>query len=171
MSKSFTVLALTVLSLAPCAVLSQPMSLSMVGVGSHGYDFMIGSWSCTNSVPSRVGGPSTSRFTISRSANGALFVRSTAANYDTASYVVYSSKTKTWWSPTAYADGSYNMESTRQTGAKTVWTGTLFDAASGRANPIRDTFTFPNPTTQTDITQVQIGGTWRTEANSTCTKS
>ena len=171
MSKFFTVLALTVLGLAPGIALSQPMSVSMVGVGAHGYDFMIGSWSCTNSAPSRLGGPSTSSFTISRSVNGALLVHSTAANYDTSSYVVYSAKTKTWWSPTAYADGSYNFESTKQTGAKSVWTGTLFDAASGTTNPIRDTFTFPNPTTQTDVTQVQVGGTWKTEANSTCTKS
>jgi hypothetical protein len=171
MSKLLPVLTLAVGSLTPCVALSKPMPLSMVGVGPHGYDFMIGSWSCTNSVPSRLGGPSTSAFTISRSAGGALFVRSTAAGYDTASYVVYSSKTKTWWSPTAYADGSYNLESTRQTGAKTVWTGTLFDASSGKTNPIRDTFTFPNPTTQTDQTQVQMGGTWKTEANTTCTKS
>jgi hypothetical protein len=171
MSKFFGVLALAVLSLAPSAVLPATMPLSMVGVGPHGYDFMIGSWSCTNSVPSPLGGPSTSSFTISRSVNGALFVRSSAVNYDTSSYVVYSAKTKTWWSPTAYADGSYNVESTRQTGVKTVWSGTLFDASSGRMNPIRDTFTFPNATTQTDITQVQLGGTWKTEANTTCKKS
>ncbi|MBV8066687.1 MAG: hypothetical protein JO113_01835 [Candidatus Eremiobacteraeota bacterium] len=171
MSKFFTVLALTVLGLAPGIALSQPMSVSMVGVGAHGYDFMIGSWSCTNSVPSRLGGPSTSSFTISRSANGALFVHSTAENYDTASYVVYAPKTKTWWSPTSYADGSYNFESTRQTGAKTVWTGTLFDASSGKTTSIRDTFEFPNATTQTDLTQVETAGTWKTVANSTCKKT
>jgi hypothetical protein len=171
MSKFFSVLALAVLGFAPSTVVSATMPLSMVGVGPHGYDFMIGSWSCTNSVLSRLGGPSTSSFTISRTVNGALFVRSTAASYDTASYVVYAPKTKMWWSPTAYADGSYNVESTRQTGARTVWTGTLFDAASGQTNPIRDTFTFPNPTTQTDVTQVQVGGSWKTEANSTRTKS
>ena len=171
MSKFVRVLALGAFALAPCAALSAPMPVSMVGVGPHGYDFMIGSWSCTNTVPSRLGGPSNSSFTISRSVNGALFVHSTAANYDTSSYVVYSPKTKTWWSPTAYADGSYNLESTRQTGAKTIWTGTLFDAASGTTNPIRDTFTFPNSTTQTDVTQVHAGGIWKTVANTTCTKS
>jgi hypothetical protein len=171
MRKFSIALSVAVFSLVPCVALPQPTSLSMVGAGPHGYDFMIGSWSCSNSVLSRLGGPSTSSFTISRSAGGALFVRSTAANYDTASYVVYSSKTKTWWSPTAYADGSYNVESTRQTGAKTVWTGTLFDAPSGKTSPIRDTFTFSNPTTQNDLAQVQTGGTWRTEANTTCTKS
>jgi hypothetical protein len=171
MSKLFTALSLAAFSLSPCVARSQEMSLSMVGVGPHGYDFMIGSWSCTNTIPSHLGGPTTSKFTISRSANGALFVRSTAMNYDTASYVVYSPKTKTWWSPTAYGDGSYNTESTKQTGAKTVWSGTLYDAASGETNPIRDTFTFTNPTTQLDLTQVQVGGTWKTEANTTCTKS
>jgi hypothetical protein len=171
MRKILIVLGLAALSVAPSIALPQPISLSMVGVGPHGYDFMVGSWSCTNSVPSRLGGPSTSTFTVSRSANGALFVRSIATSYDTASYVVYTAKTKTWWSPTAYADGSYNVESTRQTGARTVWTGTLFDAASGKTTPIRDTFAFPNATTQTDLTQVQVGGTWTTEANSTCKKS
>jgi hypothetical protein len=171
MSKLFGVLALAVISLAPGAALSKSMPLSAIGVGPHGYDFMVGSWTCSNSVPTHLSGPSTSRFTVSRSANGALFVRSTAANFDTASYVNYSSKTNRWWSPTSYADGSYNIESTRQTGVKTVWSGTLFDAASGQTRRIRDTYTFTNPTTQIDVTQVQIDGTWRTENNSTCTKS
>jgi len=171
MSKFFSVLALAAFGLAPAPALAQTTSLSSVGVGPHGYDFMIGTWSCKNAMPSRLGGPATSSFTISRSVNGALFIHSTAANYDTASYAVYSSKTKTWWSPTAYADGSYNIESSRQTGPKTVWTGTLFDASSGKTNPIRDTFAFPNATTQTDLTQVQIGGTWKTESDSTCTKT
>ncbi len=170
MSKLLSLFGLAMVALSPTVAVSATMPVSQVGAGPHGYDFMIGTWSCTNAVPSRIGGPATARFTISRSANGTLFVRSSAANYDAASYVVYSPATKTWWSPTAYGDGSYNIESTRQTGAKTVWTGTLFDPASGKSSPIRDTYTFPNATTQTDITQVQAGGTWKTEANSTCTK-
>lgn len=172
MKKFFIILAFAAISLAPSAALSSPMALSMVGVGSRGYDFMIGGWSCRNTVPTRLSGPTSSRFTVSRSAaSGSLFIRSMAANYDVTSYVTYSTSTRTWWSPTAYSDGSYNIESTRQTGARVVWTGTLFDASSGQLHPIRDTFTFSNPTTQTDVTQVQIGGAWRTQNNSTCTKS
>ena len=171
MSKYFTVLALAVVSLGPIAGLSKSMPLSMAGVGPHGYDFMIGTWSCKNAVPTHLSGPAISKFTVSRSVYNALFVRASGASYDTSLYVVYSSRTKTWWSPQAYADGSYQVESTRQTGAKTVWIGTLFDASSGQTRPIRDIYTFTNPTTQLDVTQVQIGGTWRTENNSTCTKS
>jgi hypothetical protein len=170
MSKLLGALALLAISLAPSAALSRSMPLSMIGVGPRGYDFMIGTWSCRNSVPTRLSGPATARFTVSRSANGALYVRSTAANFDTALYVIYSSRTKTWWSPEAYADGSNEIESTRQTGAKTIWVGTLFDPSSGQTRPIRDIYTFTNPTTQIDVTQVQMSGTWKTENNSTCTK-
>ena len=171
MSKYFTILALAVISLGPIAGLSKSMPVSMAGVGPHGYDFMIGTWSCRNTVPTHLSGPATSRFAVSRSAYNALFVRSSGAGYDTALYVVYSSRTKTWRIAQAYADGSYEVESTRQTGAKTIWAGTLFDAPSGQTRPIRDIYTFTNPTTQLDVTQVQIGGTWRTQNNSACTKS
>ncbi len=85
MSKFIIALALVVFGLMPCAARAQ-MSLSMIGTGPRGYDFMIGSWSCKNSVPSRLGGPLTSNLTISRANNGSLFIRSRAANYDSASY-------------------------------------------------------------------------------------
>ena len=171
MSRYLGALALAALALAPSVVSSKQMPLSMIGVGPRGYDFMIGSWTCRNTVPTHLSGPPTARFTISRSVKGAYYVHGWAMNYDTSSYFLYSSKTRMWFGPTAYADGSYNYESTRQTGAKTVWTGTLFDATSGQTSPIRDTYTMPNLTTQIDVTQIQSGGTWRTVNNSTCTKS
>ncbi len=38
---------------------SGSMSTPMMGVGPHGFDYLIGSWSCINSIPSNIGGPAT----------------------------------------------------------------------------------------------------------------
>jgi hypothetical protein len=168
MQKFFTLVILAALSLAPGAALAQ--TVGMAGAGPHGYDFMVGTWSCSNSKPSAMGGPSLSRFTVSPSASGTLFVRSTGTGYDTAGYVAYNARTQTWWGPTVFANGSYSNESTQQTGRKSVWSGSIFDAATGNTVPIRDTYTFSNLTTLKDLTQTQIRGVWKTQANSVCTK-
>jgi hypothetical protein len=150
---------------------STAMSPSM-GVGAHGYDFLIGTWSCTSSTPSPMGGPASTTLTASRSnAGGAVFVRGTGKNFDSSSYVAYASKTKTWWSPSAFADGSYEFESTTGTGKKVVWSGSYFSAASGKTIQFRDTYTMLSPTKYTDLGQYQSAGTWKTQYNITCTKS
>lgn len=150
------------------AVALGAMSPAMMGAGSHGYDFMIGSWACTNSMPaSQIGGPTSSTFAIAHAGAGL----SIHASNNAMGYLSYAGKSKTWWNPTVYSDGSYSYESTRQSGAKTVWNGSFFDASSGKSSPIRDTYTFLSPTKQTDVTQTETGGTWKTVGNSTCTKS
>lgn len=169
-NKFLGTLAVIVL-LASGAALSKSMPLSMIGVGPHGYDFAFGTWSCRNTVPTRVSGPTTGTSTNSRTAGGALFARVISGSYDVSFYTVYSPKTKTWLSPGAYSDGSYEFESARQTGAKVVWSGTFYDAASGQTHPVRDIYTYPNLMTSIDVTQVQTGGTWRTVGNTTCKKS
>jgi hypothetical protein len=153
---------------AMAAGVGQSVAATM-GVGPHGWDFLIGTWACKNSMPSAMGGPATTSVVIGRSINGALSVRVTGTGFDAVGYVVYAPKTKTWWNPSVVANGGYGTESTQQTGAKTVWSGPFVDPASGKTTQVRDTYTFTS-TTYTDLYQVQVGGTWKTEGDSTCTK-
>lgn len=149
---------------------SAAASGSTVGVGPHGYDFLIGTWSCKNSMPSPTGGPATSSATIGRGPNGTLSVHVNGGAFGVMGFVVYAPKTKTWWGPSVGADGSYGTESSQQTGKKTVWSGPYTDA-SGKTMQQRDTYTWVSPTSYTDLYQVDMGGTWKTEGNSTCTKT
>lgn len=148
------------------------MSASAYGVGPHGWDYYIGTWTCTNTMPpSAQSGPATVRVSISASNAGApLFFRATGPGFDSSGYVSYSAKTKTWSNPAAFADGSYSFESTTQTGRKTTWAGSYLNAASGMTVHIRDTYTL-SPGRYTDVTQMNTGSGWKTTASSTCTKS
>lgn len=171
MMRFFSLTTLALFALMPYPALSQSnMTSTGLGVGPHGYDSMIGTWSCTNSMPSAIAGPATTTLTLSRSAQGSLMVHSTGANYDAAGFVAYNAKTKTWWNPTALGDGGYENESTKQTGSKSTWTGVVFNAATHTTSQIRDKYDFGS-TSFTDVTQVQGGGGWKTVANTTCTKS
>jgi hypothetical protein len=170
MNKLVAFLTLVALAFTPCAVLSQSSPAS-VGVGPHGYDFLIGTWSCSNSMPSRMGGPSTSTLTFARSAAGSISVHVTGTNFDGLGYVVYAGKTKTWWNPSAVGNGDYSTESSQQTGKKTVWSGHYFDSSTGKTTPIRDTYTITSMTSYKDLSEAQMGGSWKTQANTTCTKS
>jgi hypothetical protein len=98
-------------------------------------------------------------------------LRETAKGFDLSAYTAYVAKTKTWWNPTAFADGSYQIESTTETGKKATWTGSYFNAASGKTTPIRDSFTVSLPAKFIDRGQIQSAGTWKTVYLITCTRS
>jgi hypothetical protein len=172
MKQPLAILAAALFALTPCAAQSaSPMSsaTTTMGVGSHGYDFLIGTWMCKNSMPSPMGGPSETTLTVARSVNGALSFHVTAANFAAMGYIVYDAKTKTWWNPSVVASGGYGTESSQQTGKKTVWSGPFTDS-SGKTTQVRDTYTLVNSTTYTDLFQISAGGSWKTEGNTTCTK-
>jgi hypothetical protein len=174
MKRLFALGVLAALAAAPLAAQSQSTatSTSMMGVGAHGYDWLIGTWSCINSMPSPMGGPKNQTLTASRSEEGAaLFLRGTGKNFDLATYIAYAPKTKTWWGPVAFADGSYGSESTTDTGKKTVWTGTYVSADSGKTLHTRDTYTMLSPTKYTDLGEYQSAGSWKPTYKTTCTKS
>lgn len=156
--------------LPSAALRAAPMTSASMGVGPHGYDSLIGSWTCKNSMPSPMGGPAVTAVTIGRSVNGALSVHVTGTNFESGGYVVYTPKTKTWWNPSTVASGGYGTESTQQTGKKATWTGPFTDPSSGKTTQVRDTYTWVSSTTFTDLFQVETNGTWKTEGNSTCTK-
>ena len=163
------VAALLAILLPPAA--RSAMSPAAIGVGPHGYDFLIGTWSCKNAAPSAMEGPGTTTAVISRTSTGALAFHGTGANFDAMGYIVYDPKTKTWWNPSTIASGGYGTESTRQTGMKTIWSGPFTNPSSAATLQVRDTYTFLNATTYTDLYQANVGGTWKTEGNSTCTKT
>jgi hypothetical protein len=151
---------------------STAWSPAMAGVGAHGYDWQIGTWSCTNSMPSAMGGPASQMLTVTRTNGGAVMFHTTGENLDVVAYNVYVAKTKTWLGPYALADGSYGTESTTQTGKTTVWAGPEFFAAMGKTTQARDTYVVLSATKYTDLGEYQSGdGTWKTQYNTTCTKT
>ncbi|HVN69789.1 MAG TPA: hypothetical protein VMU38_09095 [Candidatus Binatia bacterium] len=172
MKRLLTFVAFAALTIAPCATQAQSaMSASTLGVGPHGWDYYIGTWSCSNSMPSAMSGPATQTLTVSRSAAGSgLFFRVTGTGFDGSGFVTYAAPSKTWMNPASLANGSYSYESTTQTGKKTVWTGTMFDASTGKTMQIRDTYTL-SPSSYTDVTQYKSGAVWKTSYSATCTKS
>ncbi|HEX3672412.1 MAG TPA: hypothetical protein VHT92_11980 [Candidatus Cybelea sp.] len=165
------------LALAAAVLCATPLparasfAVSSIGVGPHGYDFLIGTWSCKNTAPSALEGPSEVNATISRAANGALSFHSVGAAFEAMGYIVYVAKTKTWWNPSMLATGAYGTESSQGTGRTTMWSGPFTDPTTGKTMQVRDTYTFPSATTYTDLYQAKVGGTWKTEGNTTCTKA
>jgi hypothetical protein len=173
MKKLFVFAAFASLAIPPCAASAQSsMSATASGIGPHGWDYFIGTWTCANNMPaSAESGPATVTATITASSAGPpLFFRAQGQGFDESGYVSYSAKTKVWSNPAAFADGSYFFESTKQTGRKTVWSGMYHNAATGTTSQIRDTYTL-SPGRYMDVTQVNNGSGWKTTASITCTKS
>lgn len=170
MKKFLWCAAFAALAGAPWAAQAYPAtSASAYGAGPHGYDWAIGTWSCTNAMPSAMGGPNKQTLVVTRATSDALLYHSTGTNFDNSWYNVYVPKTQSWVSPFILADGSYGTESTHQTGAKIVWTGSAFDP-SGKMMHVRDTNTI-SATEYGDLGEFQSGSTWKTQYKVTCTKA
>src|SRR5579864_2287047 len=76
------------------------MSMSAVGVGPHGYDWMVGTWSCTNPMhPSELGALASTTITATKVKDGNIMIRTASPNGDVTSYNAYLGKTKTWYAP------------------------------------------------------------------------
>jgi hypothetical protein len=142
----------------------------VMGGGAAGYDFLIGNWSCRNTMPSAMAGPSTFTLAVSRATPTSLFIRIVGhGGFDGASYLAYNAKTG-WTSPSAYGDGSYGSESGAGKGSTVLFTGSYTDA-SGKVMRVRDTYTRASASTYTDLSEANMGGTWKAVGKSTCTKS
>lgn len=171
MNRLFSLLMLSTLVVVPCAVQAQSpmMSTSTIGAGPRGYDYMIGTWSCVNSMPTTaLGFPARATLTVSKS-DAVLFFHTTAKNCDVSSYNVYDAKKNAWMSPFIASDGTYGSESTTQTGKSVIWAGTLYDPSAGKMGT-RDTYT-NYATKYIDLGEDEINGTWKAEYRMTCTKS
>ena len=155
----------------PVVALPQMMSAAMNGAGPHGYDWMVGTWSCTNTLPSPMGGPKRTTLTVSKANGGAIMYRSTGINFDNVWYNVYSASKRTWTSPFIIADGSYGTESTSQTGKKIMWVGSAYFADSGKTMPVRDTNTFSGPNKYKDLGEQRSGGVWKVQYVVSCART
>lgn len=154
-----------------CATMAAaPMSMSTIGVGAHGYDFLAGTWTCKNSMPSAMSGPATTTATIARMPGGSLMFHATGTGFSGMGYVVYNAKTKMWGNPAAFSDGGFGNEMSVGTGKTNTWTGPL-TTASGKSMQQRDTYTWTSPNRYTDLYQVMMGGSWKTLGNSICTRT
>jgi hypothetical protein len=175
MKKLSAFITLALLALAPLAAQPQPMTASSMtqGVGAHGYDFLIGTWSCLNSMPvTPMSGPAATSATFSRSGQDpTLYFRVTGKNFEVSGYIAYAAKTKMWSNPVAFSDGSYSSESTTATGKSVTWTGSYVGAGSSKATKIRDTYTLTSATKYVDLSEYQDGSAWKASSKTTCTKS
>ncbi len=157
--------------LAESALGDTPMSMSAVGAGPHGYDYMVGTWSCTNTMhPSELGALASTTITATKLKDGNILIRTASPNGDVSAYNAFGAKTKSWFAPFADSGGKYGTEMTQETGKTIRWTGTFYDT-DGTATPIRDTFTMLSMTKQVDLGEAKVGGVWKVTAKTTCTKS
>jgi hypothetical protein len=158
-------------SLAGPVLADTAMSTSAVGAGPHGYDFFVGTWTCTNPMsPTALGALASTTLTVTKLQGGGLIAKTASPNGDVTAYYSYLPKTKTWSVPFADAGGNYGTESTQQTGKTIRWVGTFY-GADGTPTPIRDTFTTLSMTKQYDLGEAKVGGVWKVTAKTTCTKS
>jgi|SRR5580698_1522994 hypothetical protein len=167
------------IGLTACAAVLAPglalgnttMSVSAVGAGPHGYDWMVGTWSCSNPMqPSALGALASTMQTVSKVKDGNIMIRTASPNGDVTAYDAYLASTKTWYGPFADSGGKYGTETTQGTGKTIRWVGTFYDN-DGAATPIRDTFTMLSMTRQVDVSEAKVGGVWKVMAKTTCTKS
>jgi len=172
MKRLYWVFAAAALALAPLAAHAQSSwSASSVGVGPHGFDWEIGTWSCTNSSPSPYAGPSTATLTVTRSGGVGTLAVTVGKNFSSAGYNQYVAKTKSWVSPYAETDGSYGVETTSPTGEKIVWAGSFVDGTTGKTIRNRDRLDYASATKYVDVGQFYVDGAWKTQYTITCTKN
>jgi hypothetical protein len=146
------------------------MAAPSMRAGPHGYDWLIGSWTCTSNAATQIGGPASQRLTFAKSAVGSLYVRVTGKNFDGVGFIVYDPKTKTWSNPFALADGSYEDESSTASGNSVTFTGP-FVAPGAKPQTIRDTFTRVGATKYTDLGESQSGTSWKASYKTNCSKT
>jgi hypothetical protein len=146
-------------------------SMSAVGAGANGYDWLVGTWTCTNTMAaSRLGSLPSTPATVTKLRDGNILVRTMSPNGDVTAYYAYLPKTKVWYSPFADSSGYYGYESSAQSG-KTIQFSGMFYMTSGAPVPIRDTYTMLSMRKYYDLSEAKVAGAWKATAKSTCTKS
>ena len=153
------------------AALADAAATTSVGIGPRGYDYMIGTWSCSNPMqPSALGALTSTTLVATKVRDGNIMIRTASPNGDVTSYNTYIAKTKMWYGPFADSGGKYGTETTQGTGKRIVWVGTFYDI-DGTATPIRDTYTMLSMTKQVDVSEAKVGGAWKVTAKATCSKA
>ena len=173
MKRSILAIAALSVLLAPAVApaATGPMSSSAVGAGPNGYDWLVGTWSCKNTMePSKLGALSSSSVTATKGKDGSIALHTTSPNGDVTVYYAYIPGTKSWYSPFVDSGGNYGYESTQQTGKSILWTGTFY-LTNGSTTPIRDTYTMLSMSKQYDFSEAKVGDAWKVVAKTTCTKT
>lgn len=152
------------------AVILAAMIPASSGSGAHGYDWLVGTWSCKNDQPTTIGGPANQTDTFAHANGGGLFARVTWSGSERSGYFGYLPSSKTWFQQISYPNGDYYRESTTQMGATTVWQGPFTVAATRATMQVRDTYTVLSATEFKDVRQYQASGVWKTGYSGTCTK-
>ncbi|HLY02771.1 MAG TPA: hypothetical protein VKR56_09810 [Candidatus Cybelea sp.] len=167
MRKTLVLVALAAVAFVPGAAVAQMTA----GGSPHGFDWMLGTWTCKNTVPTPLGGPAVQTLTAVRSATtNAIVWRYTGSGYDQYGFLAYDGKSGMWWSSWAYPGGSIGNESAKAGGKKTTWSGLIVNAASGKTEHIRDLYTVYGPTTFNDTGWDDATGSMKISYNGTCTK-
>jgi hypothetical protein len=146
-------------------------SLTNIGVGPHGLDFLIGTWTCTYPHPAP-GEPGVATMTVSRGiVPGSLFYRDVSKNWEATGLEAYSAKSKTWSDATAFFDGTSERVTTTDTGRTEVFTGWYVDT-SGKRYHERITYAVGTLTNFTGKGEYQTdSGAWKKSWSETCAKS
>ena len=86
--KYLAILGALALAIAPATGLAQ--SAVTMGEGPHGYDFLIGTWSCVNPNPGPMTGPaSTTMIGTAANAHNAIALHITGTGLDGSSFIAY----------------------------------------------------------------------------------
>ena len=154
------------------AATSTLISLSTIGVGAHGYDFLIGHWDCTNSAPYSIYDPL--RFSLTygpAGTDGTLLGVQRATGYgEVELLLVYADDLRAWVRSYSSADGSHGKEASQDTGPKIVWIGSEVNSETGATNS-RETWTFQSLAEYNDLSEDQFKGKWKVTGNVNCRKA
>lgn len=152
-------------------VLGALLVVTPVTVRANGaYDWLVGTWSCTNELAAPIGGPANQTLAVAPSVGGSLAMKMTGSGFERSGYIAYSPSSKTWWNPFSYPTGDYAAESTTQTGATSVWSGSYFQASTGKTFHVRDTYVRHGATRFHDVGQYRSNGVWKTGFRGGCVK-
>jgi hypothetical protein len=163
--------AFAALVAAPGIAAAQSSMMSAAATRGHAYDWMLGTWTCTNTIPSALAGPAVQTLTATRSSTtGAIIWRYTGKNYDQYGFLSYVPSSHAWWFSWAYPGGGVGYESSAQSGKSSNWAGSIYDP-SGKTIHIRDVYTVYSPTKFNDTGEDDSSGTMKPGYNGTCVKS
>jgi len=156
------------------------MPLTMIGVGPHGYDFMVGHWECSETGRWSGKQPQAWELKVQRVGDGSLLQLASFKGFAGIQVqpLKYISETKTWSISEANNLGDVVFSETSQDmGQKTTWVGweLLSDSRDTLSHKIhdQDTLTYLSLDEFNDVTEQQTGarGTWETSEDSTCQRS
>lgn len=171
MKKLLGICTFAALVVAP-GITGAQSSRSVIGTGPHAYDWVIGTWSCTNTMPSGKAAPA-SQVTGTRSdTTNSIVLHFTGKDSDQYAFLSYEAPSRTWWFSSALPGGDMANESSTMAGKETVvFHGSYFNASKGTHFHIGDTVTLYSATKYTDQSADDSKGSMRTSNTSTCTKS